>query len=836
MIPIILDKRKSRVKHGQTFNKLIKYVEANIRIEQQVICQNQNFENILNYTTDRQEKLNSQEKCISIRTHGVTDLLTAAIEMNAVSARNTRCKNPAFHFVLTWPEYELPKPDAIFDAAEHAIKSLGLDGHQYVLAVHVNTDNIHCHVAVNRIHPETFKSRNIEWANRTIHLAARQSEIKHGWAHDNGIYIVRTDERNNKSIFLNPDHDHLNYLPQSVTGHKNILPAWHDPDSLDSWLKSNVAKSLKHALPTLTDWHALHAWLARYDITLSDTGGGGMRLHATSQESGEVVDIAASKGLRILERNELEKRWGKFTGAQPIPCIAPDFSHLSASQIANGASRFLNSAFDGGIPPDHIIRANESNDIDGAETDEIGNQRGLKRDNSKRADRRDLRAAARVDLRSRFSKYQRMAREEDVDYFQHISEIRAERSQSLKSIREETKAAKLAVRITKSDDVGERFSQIIAIEFERSRHKLQAEAVFQQKWQSLRASRLQPLGWRGWLHEQANLGDQAALSALRGIVYQAQRDAIRLKKTAQIAAEEETEADSKEYREYQFLKLMARLLKEERNEISIRSANINAMRPYETDALLIRHACMQWRVTGNGNVTYSDQGGGHLFTDRGNRITFDRTLVSDEDIRLALIHAQHKFGNQLTLTGDDPTFSARMACLADDMGMTILNPELQSVIANHRSDRLLNNAATQCKPPALKEPSLSKGDAENAIDHPPQQENTLQDVVEANNAYPLDDSQLSQERLRAMVLAIDPHAEFIIPDISNSSTKYSGPVVAALSADDAGQGFAQCLGRGVYILHSANAPKNHNDATIEIKYRDGQSVAALPSAKKGQSR
>ena len=82
--------------------------------------------------------------------------------MNAVAAQNTRCKAPAFHFILTWPEHEYPDPAAIFDAAEHAIKTLKLAEHQYVLAVHVDTDNIHCHVAVNRIHPKTFKSRNIE--------------------------------------------------------------------------------------------------------------------------------------------------------------------------------------------------------------------------------------------------------------------------------------------------------------------------------------------------------------------------------------------------------------------------------------------------------------------------------------------------------------------------------------------------------------------------------------------------------------------------------------------------------------------------------------------------
>jgi Relaxase/Mobilisation nuclease domain len=179
MIPVILDKRNSKIRSGQVFNTLLSYLKGSINQEDLLgEFQSQKFEEIINYTANPIDASNSQEKCIAIRTNGVTDISTAAIEMNAVAARNTRCEDPAMHFVFAWPEFERPAPDLIFNAAEHAIKSLGLADHQYVLAVHVNTDNIHCHCAVNRIHPETYKSRNIEWAHKTIHLAARQSEIK----------------------------------------------------------------------------------------------------------------------------------------------------------------------------------------------------------------------------------------------------------------------------------------------------------------------------------------------------------------------------------------------------------------------------------------------------------------------------------------------------------------------------------------------------------------------------------------------------------------------------------------------------------------------------------
>ena len=149
-----------------------------------------------------------------------------------------------------------------------------------------------------------------------MHLAARQSELKHGWTNDNGIYIVETSAEGQKSIVLNANlassaNTKKDYA-QSQQAKKSTLPAWHDPDSLIAWIKTDVSNALKQALPTLQDWNALHGWLARYKITLTDSGGGGMRINATSSVTGEVVDMPASKGLRCLKRAELEVRWGKF--------------------------------------------------------------------------------------------------------------------------------------------------------------------------------------------------------------------------------------------------------------------------------------------------------------------------------------------------------------------------------------------------------------------------------------------------------------------------------------------------------------------------------------------
>lgn len=894
MVPVIPKQRQFKIKANKPFDDLINYIEEN----QEKTLLSPLFDNILNYTSAAQDKNTGKDKCIAIRTHGIGDLSDATAEMNAVSARNTRCKDPAFHFILSWPEHELPDQDAIFEAAEHAIKSLGLADHQYVLAIHGNTDNMHCHIAVNRIHPETYRSHNIEWAVKTLHMAARESEIKHGWAHDNGIYIVQTNVHGQKTIILNPDNAKSisKVVPYAhpELGQEDDLPAWHDPESLESWLKKDIARALNKALPKLHDWNALHAWLAQYDISLIDTGGGGMRLHATSPESGETIDLPASKGLRTLKRSELEKRWGKFTtGAiepgpyiqsfpsdrtetgetegSATPCIVPDVSHLNQKQLTKGINHVLRTAPDRGIPPHpgkQLLHAEPDRSIppthrrgslhelptsdmdgDGQGSEMLlpntlrlhlgdgqprqdpnlrrpgngsqGSRRGLTRDNSKRQERKEQRAAARADLRQRFSQYRRFVQESDIENLEQTKSIKLSRRLALKSIQEEKKAARTAIIKDITLTPLARLHANIAIDTESTRRKLLIEADYESKIQALKATRQLPLGWRIWLHEQANIGDQAALSALRGIVYQAQRDA-KYHTDIENDTDDGFEESAFESHEQKYRQLMARLLEEERKEIAIRSARRNEMRPYETDSLLARYSGIQWRVTGNGNIEYSDKEAAHLFTDRGNRITFDRVRVTDEEIRLALIHAQEKFGKELTLTGEDPVFAARMASLADDMGITILNPELQSVIENHRNTKMLQitQAATFTTTPIKA----------NEI------ETKSQEVTEVNEEnFPTKET--LQERLRTMVLSIDPHAEFIIPDPADGHRIYTGSVAAVIAqSEDSESGFAQHIGRSIYALHSTKAPEHSKNVGITIKYHEERPVEVISNPQKEKGR
>jgi len=87
---------------------------------------------------------------------------SAAALMSAVASQNTRCKNPAYHFMVSFDPADAKQgktePKVMREIAEDIIKRMGLGEYQALVFAHKDTDNPHIHFLVNRIHPETGKA------------------------------------------------------------------------------------------------------------------------------------------------------------------------------------------------------------------------------------------------------------------------------------------------------------------------------------------------------------------------------------------------------------------------------------------------------------------------------------------------------------------------------------------------------------------------------------------------------------------------------------------------------------------------------------------------------
>lgn len=169
--------RKSRSEEA-IFNDLVNYATQNALPDSQDV--------IAIFPDGRQwlrcDKVLCETNCFS--------LATASTEMDMVAMQNARCVDPIWHVILSWPEKERPTHDQIFSSARHCLEQMGMEGHQYIFAIHDDTDNLHCHLTVNRINPVSLKAASLYNDHFVLDRCCRELELKNGWKHDNGPYVV----------------------------------------------------------------------------------------------------------------------------------------------------------------------------------------------------------------------------------------------------------------------------------------------------------------------------------------------------------------------------------------------------------------------------------------------------------------------------------------------------------------------------------------------------------------------------------------------------------------------------------------------------------------------
>ena len=78
-------------------------------------------------------------------------------EMVALAFEAPRSKNPFSHWILSWPKGEVPTARQFDEAVVLFLDELGLPEHQVVYAAHQDTENVHLHMVINRVHPDTVR-------------------------------------------------------------------------------------------------------------------------------------------------------------------------------------------------------------------------------------------------------------------------------------------------------------------------------------------------------------------------------------------------------------------------------------------------------------------------------------------------------------------------------------------------------------------------------------------------------------------------------------------------------------------------------------------------------
>ena len=225
----------------------------------------------------------------------INDFKTAAVEMESLAIESVRCKTPAFHFILSWRSNESPTSEQVDEAVNIALTELNLQDCQAVWGLQSDTDNLHVHVAVNRVSPETFKAIKPAggFSKKALERAARKIEIAQGWEIERtGHYEVNSSgDILYKKEFSKPE----------ISQTARDIEAYTGEESFERIAKHELAEILESA----RSWDELHQNLASKGFELERKGNG-----AVLKQGEKAVKL--SQVSRNSSFSKLERRLGEY--------------------------------------------------------------------------------------------------------------------------------------------------------------------------------------------------------------------------------------------------------------------------------------------------------------------------------------------------------------------------------------------------------------------------------------------------------------------------------------------------------------------------------------------
>jgi Fe-S cluster biosynthesis and repair protein YggX len=238
------------------------------------------FVELVKYITDPQSKSERVGQVTVTHCHQSV-ALDAALEVEATQRQNTRARSDkTYHLILSFRAGENPNP-AVLQAIEKSIcEGLGYGAHQRISVVHHDTDNLHIHLAINKIHPVRHTIYEPYYDYKTLAKLCETLEQQHGLESDN--------HQTKKHLAEN--------RAQDMERHTGI-------ESLIGFIKRECFPALQSA----TSWEAIHTILAQHQLECRLQGNGVVLVDKLSNFA-----VKASSVDRSLSKGKLEARLGAF--------------------------------------------------------------------------------------------------------------------------------------------------------------------------------------------------------------------------------------------------------------------------------------------------------------------------------------------------------------------------------------------------------------------------------------------------------------------------------------------------------------------------------------------
>ena len=237
------------------------------------------FAELVQYMTDGQGKEDRIGDVLV--TNCQSDRVDAAIlEVINTQGKNTRAtSDKTFHLLVSFPPGEEPDREVLKAIERKLCDGIGFGSHQRVSALHTDTDSLHLHIAINKIHPTRY---TIYEPYNVYHTLGHFCE---SLEHEYGLTLVNHTSKNTLSEDHATDMEH----------HAGI-------ESLLGWIKRECFDQIQAA----QSWKALHRAMQVNGLKLQERGNG---LVITALDG---TTVKASSVDRDFSKTKLEVRFGAF--------------------------------------------------------------------------------------------------------------------------------------------------------------------------------------------------------------------------------------------------------------------------------------------------------------------------------------------------------------------------------------------------------------------------------------------------------------------------------------------------------------------------------------------
>ena len=236
------------------------------------------FGKLARYITDAQSKEHRLD-AVNLTNCASLTVDDALVEIAATQAQNVRAKgDKTYHLIVSFRAGEQIDPATLSSIEQRICDGLGFAEHQRLSAVHADTDNLHMHIAINKIHPAKKTIHEPYFQHFKLGQLAEALEAQFGLEVDN--HQVKRSGSESRAMDM-----------EQHSGQQSLL----------GWIRANCIDGLKAA----QSWDDFNAILAVNGLDLERRGNG-----FVFASVGTGYRVKASTVDRTLSAPNLETRFG----------------------------------------------------------------------------------------------------------------------------------------------------------------------------------------------------------------------------------------------------------------------------------------------------------------------------------------------------------------------------------------------------------------------------------------------------------------------------------------------------------------------------------------------